>query len=356
MNQYNLMNNKAKFKIQAIEESFFDPDVYFKKEEFKQAIDFLEKEKQKEMETIKNSITKINSKKFIEKFKEEYGTEYPLIIIETYTDLKRFIKMVGITGDAKKDMLLSYFFATEFTVKFNTGEEGKVFIISIPKATFIKRIKEDYLNSIFSHPLWKELEYQIISYHEMVETSENLRILTNKNANRNGSIYVKHQGKLYIVGQHNSTLVLAKEAVVLNKFKHLKAFKKLKNIRQIEYLAIKEATGVDLNTIKEITPEIQKKLNKYNFIDKDGNTAISIKIGKFAEKINNQIKDIEINSHKQSDSIDGINSIIAKVTKQVKENYEMSKITKEVAIETDLKAKEVLKKVDEKEFEGKELL
>ena len=68
------------------------------------------------------------------------------------------------------------------------------------------------------------------------------------------------------------------------------------------------------------------------------------------------IKDIEINSHKQSDSIDGINSIIAKVTKQVKENYEMSKITKEVAIETDLKAKEVLKKVDEKEFEGKELL
>ncbi len=68
------------------------------------------------------------------------------------------------------------------------------------------------------------------------------------------------------------------------------------------------------------------------------------------------IKDIEKNSHKQSDSIDGINSIILKVTKQVQENYEMSKITKEVAIETDLKAKEALKKVDEKEFEGKELL
>ncbi len=68
------------------------------------------------------------------------------------------------------------------------------------------------------------------------------------------------------------------------------------------------------------------------------------------------IKDIEQNSLKQSNSIDGINSIIAKVTKQVQENYEISKITKEVAVETDFKAKEVLKKVDEKEFEGKELV
>ncbi len=68
------------------------------------------------------------------------------------------------------------------------------------------------------------------------------------------------------------------------------------------------------------------------------------------------IKDIEKNSNKQSNSIEGINSIIAKITMQVQENYKMSKVTKEVAIETDLKAKEVLKKVDEKEFEGKELV
>ncbi len=67
------------------------------------------------------------------------------------------------------------------------------------------------------------------------------------------------------------------------------------------------------------------------------------------------IKEIEQVSHKQLDSIDKINLIIKNVTNQIKDNSKISKETKEVAVETDLKAKEVVKIVDAKEFDGKSI-
>jgi len=66
------------------------------------------------------------------------------------------------------------------------------------------------------------------------------------------------------------------------------------------------------------------------------------------------IKEIEKASKEQLKAIDEINSTIKKVTNQTKENGKITKITKEVAIETDQMAKFVVKNVDKMSFIGKD--
>jgi methyl-accepting chemotaxis protein len=66
------------------------------------------------------------------------------------------------------------------------------------------------------------------------------------------------------------------------------------------------------------------------------------------------ISEIELSSKRQLNAIKKINSTIKKVTTQTNENASITKNTKDIAIQTDQMAKYAVKKVDEKEFIGKE--
>ena len=138
-----------------------------------------------------------------------------------------------------------------------TCKRAKAFII-VPELSLIQRLFAP-IHSIFDKTSWYKLKRELILHHEIIEAEEYI-----ENRTLNGQIYIIHGGGIFQVGNHFSLLVLAKEAVVMNKFKHLKAINALRAIRQkFEYPIIYKATGVNLNNITKLTPDIIKKLSKF---------------------------------------------------------------------------------------------
>jgi methyl-accepting chemotaxis protein len=68
------------------------------------------------------------------------------------------------------------------------------------------------------------------------------------------------------------------------------------------------------------------------------------------------IHDIKQASQAQSQTIEKINHTVSEVTERTKINAKVTKQTQEVALQTDKMARYAVKKIDEKEFEGKESL
>jgi len=255
------INYKSILKINLIEESYFDKDIYFNRDELKQSIGFLDKEIDRLEKELKPKIDSLNSKKFIKEFKKTMHYDSTLIILREKKDYKEFEKYTGISYSS---------FSAEgpmqvhFNVELN-GEKGKFIVVSTPPLNFIKRnITQRFLAlSKFPSSLWIDLEKRIFLVHELIEAEE-FYMIQKKKRKDNGSIFKEVDERLYSIGAHNSLIVLAKEAVILNKYKHLKFFQKVKEMRQMEYQVIKKATGIDLNTLTDLDDKTIKKLSKYN--------------------------------------------------------------------------------------------
>ncbi len=120
---------------------------------------------------------------------------------------------------------------------------------------------------------------------------------------------------------------------------------------EVRNLASKSATAAQ--NIKELVESATKKtFNGKEIATKmiDGYNDLNENILNTVEYIN----DIEKASKEQQNAILEINKTIQKVTLQTKENSKITKTTKDIAVKTDEMAKYVVKKVNEKEFEGKE--
>jgi len=72
---------------------------------------------------------------------------------------------------------------------------------------------------------------------------------------------MKKGGHYIKIGNHHNIMVIAYEAVVLNKFKNIKVFNRLREMRKMfEWKIIKDLSGIDLGTLTKIDKEITKKL------------------------------------------------------------------------------------------------
>jgi len=267
-------------------ENIFSIKAWTKEHEkdIKQASDVLRNESQKEIQ------------KGIEIFKKNYKEDYEFIKfhnIPFFTVADTFEKFKKLyTVFHKIDSKFSHYSASEIykelkkfgpvTIvaeidekhskkKFN--KKDKIYdvpFIVIPEPSFFEKLflKGDLLG-YFMKPSWIELEKQISIYHESIEFNE----YANKRFHL-GNFYLKADGDFYKYGNHYSIFVLAKEAIVLNKFKHLAAAKVLRDYRKrYEWKIIKAKTGVDFSKLSKLTPEIVKKLEKVKpekFGDEEG--------------------------------------------------------------------------------------
>ena len=122
---------------------------------------------------------------------------------------------------------------------------------------------------------------------------------------------------------------------------------------EVRNLASKSAEAA--HKIKELVEQASSKTT-------DGKEIATQMIEGYNKLINNisetvtSIQEIETASIEQSKAIEEINKTVQEVTKQTKLNAEITKKTQTVAIQTDKMAKFAVKKIDEKEFIGKETI
>ncbi len=120
---------------------------------------------------------------------------------------------------------------------------------------------------------------------------------------------------------------------------------------EVRNLASKSAEAA--TRIKELVENATKKTDEGKDIAHDmidGYKGLNSKIHYLVE----YFEHIKKASNEQLSAIDKINISIHNVTNQIKSNADVTNKTKEIALETDLMAKHVVKKVNEKEFVGKE--
>ena len=274
----NYLNNHAKNELKN-NQQFLTENIF--------SIKAWSKEHKNEVKKANNEI-KIDYEKKLNKtketFKKNYKEDYEFIkfhnipfikIIDNYKDFKSLIEKIQIDTEFSKinprtiyDYLASsgpctivFDIDDKKSSKHFKGKKEKFLIpfIFIPERTFFKKIfgKGDLLG-FFQKAEWIELEKQLSIFHEVVEVEEfsQKRFLL-------GKFYVKQQSDFYSFGNHYSIFVLAKEAVVLNKFKHLEAIKVLRDWRlKYEWRIIKAKTGIDFSKLEKLTPEIAKKIMK----------------------------------------------------------------------------------------------
>jgi len=287
-NYINYINNASKNKI-LLTENIFNPLIYTKnlREEIKKAIDFIDKESKK----LLNEGIEIYKKNYKDSFDKLKEYNIPIVpILESKKDILNYFEKINkqfpgvLPSDYKKlaseIIKAPAFYFYEFSlIEENIGENSKtskekeyrihLLFIVIPEVSFFDRFflyQDKHMGGPFEHRLWIELDRSISKYHEIMEFHEYA-----KKEFRNGVFYIENDGNYTMIGNHNSIMVLAYEAVILNKYDHLKALKRLRNYRKFaEWKIIKEKTGVDFSDLKKITKEIQNKLL----------SAKSVKIGK----------------------------------------------------------------------------
>jgi methyl-accepting chemotaxis protein len=119
---------------------------------------------------------------------------------------------------------------------------------------------------------------------------------------------------------------------------------------------VRNLASKSLDAAKQIKELVQNASNKANN-GKEVAYEMIDGYGKLDDNILNTLKyinEIALSSKDQLKEIEQINESVSKVNEQIKRNLNVTKNTKDVAIQTDKMAKLAVKKVEEKEFIGKE--
>ena len=283
--------------------------------EIKDATQKIRAEKEKELNSIPEYLKK--------NFKKDYDFikfhNLPLVkVLDNYSDFKElFLKIQKISstfdgihsadlyeylrlaGPASIFIDLDEKYANK---KFDKNDKDslkyyKYFFINVPDKNLLNKLFSSgvFLGS-FQKKSWVELEKELILYHEAVEISEFVQ-----KRQKTGNYYIKSGGSFHQIGNHNSIIVLAKEAVVLNKYKNLEAIKTLRDYRKMfEWKIIKEKTGIDFSTLKTLDKTTYNKLIKIK-LEKFGNET-----GFFTDDY--KLNDIDLKDIKKSKVSNTINS------------------------------------------------
>ena len=199
-----------------------------------------------------------------------------LIELFAYLLSKRFNEEVKVKDIIK---IIKQSAPFQITININTIDtidknkkkiSGKVVFIFVPENTIFNRlirisVYKHITNSFLNHPKWSTIEELIFLIHELIEAEEDN--IEGRGNHPSGKIFVEIRNKNYSISNHHSIIVLAKEAIILNKYKHIKALKKLREARYLEWKAIKALTGVDLSTITHLDNKTIKKLLKIKLSD-----------------------------------------------------------------------------------------
>ncbi len=255
-------------------ENIFDLQTYTKKhkEELQKAINELSEEAKKKYEKIYNYL--MNK---YPAFYKEFDLQPIYIydgrdkeILEIMTEIIKFKTKENITSKQVEKLInLNAPFEISFDFDLKNKEnkkeklKGKIIFICVPINTFFNRLYRvnnyRYITSaLLNHPLWSKIEYLIFLLHELIEAEEDT--FENRTNHYTGKIFIEYKNKNYSISNHHSIIVLAKEAVVLNKYKHIKALQKLRELRYDEWKVIKSLTGIDLSTLNHLDSRIIKKL------------------------------------------------------------------------------------------------
>ena len=273
----NKLNLKELNESMLILENIFDLQTYTKKNkaELNEAIRVLTKEAQNKYDRIYKGMYK-KYKKFYDELELD-----PIYIYSGSNDseiLDLMVFLINLTSEEEitKGMLkkqIRQIAPFEFAVNVdlvnvedkNDKLKGIVAFVVVPDNTFLNRwlFVNNYkyiTSSILNHPLWSKIEYLILLLHELIEAEES-EIDKRKN-HYTGNMFLNFKNRNVQISQHHSVIVLAKEAVILNRFKHIKALRALRELRYTEWKAIKAETGVDLSTLTELDDKTIKKLLK----------------------------------------------------------------------------------------------
>ena len=259
-----------------LQENIFDFSNYTKKNktELKEAINALSKIAEEKYIKVHNKLYK--------KYKDfyDYSGIPPVIIIFDCSKQKEAINLLTYlissmqreeikSSEVKK--FIKYYSPMELTLDAeiekdkNETLKAKFAFVIVPKNTLWNRligvrVYGFLTNSLLNHPLWSQIEELIFLIHELIEAEED--IVEGRGNHPTGEIYVKEKNENIAISSHHSVIVLAKEAIVLNKYKHIKALRKLREMRYLEWKAIKAITGVDLSTLTKLDKQTEKKLLK----------------------------------------------------------------------------------------------
>jgi len=248
-----------------------------------------EKEIKKAITTVmqeESSLLASAKKAYKNNYKNDYkflmSKKIPLFpIIYNYNEFKKFYEIIKEYSVSLEHINPKDFYdycvntgPATYIIDLDDDEDHdlkhKISFIVVPEKGFFGKIfgRGDLLSG-FNRKSWLDLERHMSIFHELIELDE----FANKRFHL-GKFFVKHNSNFYVHGYHNSIFVLAKEAIILNKFKNLEAVKVLRDYRKrAEWKIIKAKTGIDFGALKKLTPEIIKKLENTkpeNFGDESG--------------------------------------------------------------------------------------
>jgi len=308
----NFLNEKS---INIIQENIFNFKYYTKKtkEDFQKIYNFIDNLSKKELnqarDIFKTDPSLKNQRKQFEKLNELLNKKLkislpdPFIVLDEkinpkYYEIEKkfFNKVFGSFSS-----FLKRHFSSPHTIMFDVsyGNDEKkdknrhnllLFFVIVPESNTIKKFFQPFFSmfvKFYDHTLIIKLLQRLALFHEIVEANEGIHIETKK-GNLNGIISINYKGKEYIVGNHMSLVVLAKEAYILNKlYKSHPVIAKFRAYREkFEWKVIKEETGYDFSKINKYDEALFNKLRNIKVKDEKIQAFWNIKKLNFKNLIN----------------------------------------------------------------------
>ena len=279
------LNEKS---IRLIQENVFNFKYYTKKtkENFQKIYDFIDNFSKKELnqarmifKTNPNLKSQRDQLKQLNNFLKKnlsITLPDPFIVIDEkvnpkYFEIEKkfFNKLFGnLSSFAIKHFSSPHTKIFEIDYGKNDKEKNQpnllLYLIIVPESNTIKKFFQPFYSlfvKFYDHTLIIKLLQRLALFHEIVEANEGVHVEAKK-GNFNGIISINYKGKEYIVGNHISLVVLAKEAYILNKlYKDHPVIARFREFRKkYEWKVIEEKIGVDFSKIDKYDENLFNKL------------------------------------------------------------------------------------------------